>query len=46
MWFICEPLDAFAKRVHVRILENIDGHNDLVVSEHGMIHINEPAKEG
>ena len=46
MWFICKPLDTFAKRVHVRILENVDGHDDLVVSRHRIIHIIEPAKEG
>jgi len=33
MWLIIyEPLDAFAKHVHVRIL---DGHDNLIVSSHG-----------
>ena len=32
MWLIYEPLDAFAKHVHVQIL---DGHDNLIVSSHG-----------
>ena len=30
--FIGKPLDAFSKRVHVRILEYVDGHDDLIIS--------------
>lgn len=32
--FVGEPLDAFAKGVHVRILEYIYDHDNLVISRH------------
>ena len=37
--FVGEPLDAFAKGVHVRILEYVDGHDDLVVSRYRVTHV-------
>lgn len=39
MCFVGEPLDAFAKCVHVRILEYIDDHDDLVVPRHRVTHV-------
>jgi hypothetical protein len=39
MCFVGEPLDAFAKCVHVRILEYIDDHDDQVVSRHMVTHL-------
>jgi hypothetical protein len=33
--FNSETLDTFPESVHVGILENIDGHNNLVISESG-----------
>lgn len=39
MCFVGEPLDAFAKCVHVRILEYIDDHDDLVVSRQMVTHL-------
>ena len=39
VWFIRELLYAFAKRVHVRILENIYGHDDLIVSGQRVIRL-------
>ena len=44
MCFAGEPLDAFAKCVHVRILEYIDDHDDLVVSGRRVAHV--VVKEG
>jgi hypothetical protein len=46
MCFVGEPLDAFAKCVHVRILEYIDGHDDLVVSGHRVAHVVAKKKDG
>ncbi len=43
--FIGEPLNAFAKCVHVRILKYIDDHDDLVVSRNRVTHIS-AAKKG
>ena len=39
MRFVAEPLDAFSKCVHVRILEYIDDHDDLVVSRCRVMHV-------
>lgn len=33
--FICKPLDAFPQSIHVRILEDVHQHDNLVVANDG-----------
>ena len=35
MIFVCEPLHAFPKGVHIRILEDVYHHYDLIVPNGG-----------